>query len=78
MSQCTDVLRYMEDTGGITQAEAVAEFGCYRLSARIDDLKKRGIPIETNMVEKMNRYGKPVKFARYSIVKEVGLCSEAQ
>lgn len=55
MSQCTDILRFMEETGGITQAEAVTEFGCYRLSARINELKK---------------HGKPVSFARYSLQKE--------
>lgn len=70
MSQCTDILRFMEETGGITQAEAVTEFGCYRLSARINELKKRGIPIEAKPITKLNRYGKPVSFARYSIIKE--------
>lgn len=74
MSQCADILRYMEETGGITQAEAIAEFGCYRLSARISDLKKRGIPIAAKPITKLNRYGKPVSFARYSIIKGVEAC----
>lgn len=69
MSQRADALRYMEETGGITQAEAITEFGCYRLSARIEELKKRGVPIKTTPVTTLNRYGKPVSFARYSLVK---------
>lgn len=69
MSQCTNILRYMEEMGGITQAEAVTEFGCYRLSARIADLKAQGIPIKTETVKRKNRFGEPVSFARYSIAK---------
>ncbi len=78
MSQCTNILRYMEETGGITQAEAVTEFGCYRLSARIADLKAQGVPIKTEMVRRKNRFGEPVSFARYSIAKEAIPCSVEQ
>lgn len=70
MTQCEKILRYMEATGGITQAEAVTEFGCYRLSARIADLKAQGIPIKTETVKQKNRFGEPVTFARYSLQKE--------
>ena len=67
MSQCDMILRYMQDFGSITQLEAAQEFGCFRLSGRIYDLKQRGIPIERTMVSRKNRYGKSVSFARYAI-----------
>lgn len=68
MTQCEKILQYMEETGSITQAEAVSEFGCYRLSARIADLKKQGVAIKSEPVERKNRYGETVRFARYSLV----------
>lgn len=39
MTQCERILRHLQDYGSITQAEAVTEYGCYRLGARIWDLK---------------------------------------
>lgn len=41
-SQCQEILLYMRSHGSISQVEAVSVFGCYRLSARIFDLKKQG------------------------------------
>lgn len=52
------------------QAEAVTEYGCYRLGARIWDLKAQGVPIKSETVTGKNRYGERTCFARYSIIKE--------
>lgn len=71
MTQCDRILRHLQDYGSITQAEAVTEYGCYRLGARIFDLKARGVPIKSETVSGKNRYGERTSFARYSIVKEV-------
>lgn len=60
----------MQDYGSITQAEAVTEYGCYRLGARIWDLKAQGVPIRSETVTGKNRYGERTSFARYSIIKE--------
>lgn len=43
------VYEYLQDHEGITQADAIREFNCYRLSARIKDLRKKGIDIETEL-----------------------------
>ena len=43
MSQCEQILRYLEDVGSITPMEAIEQFGCLRLAARIADLKKLGV-----------------------------------
>lgn len=50
MTQCEKILQYMERNGSITQAEAVERFHCYRLGARIFDLKSKGFPIKTETV----------------------------
>lgn len=70
MTQCERILRHLQDYGSITQAEAVTEYGCYRLGARIFDLKARGVPIRSETVTGKNRYGELTCFARYSIIKE--------
>ena len=67
MTQTEKILKYMESGKGITQAEAVTEFGCYRLSARISDLRHEGYDISRDMVTRKNRYGEPVTFARYKL-----------
>ena len=67
MTQCERILRHLQDYGSITQAEAVTEYGCYRLGARIWDLKARGVPIKSETVTGKNRYGKRTCFARYSL-----------
>lgn len=69
MTQCERILRHLQDYGSITQAEAVTEYGCYRLGARIWDLKAQGIPIRSERVTGKNRYDESVSFSRYSIVK---------
>lgn len=61
MSQCDQILQFMKTHGGITQAEAVAHIKCYRLAARIADLKKRGHLIITEMTD---------GYATYSLIEE--------
>ncbi len=70
MTQCEMILRYMQDTGSITPWEAMREFGCMRLGARIYDLKRRGVPIRRETVQDTNRYGKTVSYARYRVAGE--------
>ena len=67
MTQCDRILRHLQDCGSITQAEAVTEYGCYRLGARIWDLKAQGVPIKSETVTGRNRYGERTSFARYSL-----------
>lgn len=67
MTQCERILRHLRDYGSITQAEAVTEYGCYRLGARIWDLRAQGVPIKSETVTGKNRYGERTCFARYSL-----------
>lgn len=50
-TQCQKILRYMKQNGGITQMDAMEHFRCYRLAARIADLRTRGYSIITDKSE---------------------------
>ena len=65
MTQRDMIVQYMQDTGSITPLDALREFGCMRLGARIFDLRKSGIEIRRVLEQRENRYGKRVSFARY-------------
>lgn len=67
MTQKEMILDYMRQTGSITTADAVAEIGCYRLAARISDLKRDGVKVKSEPVTSRNRWGKKVRFKRYSL-----------
>lgn len=71
MNQCDKILNHIKRYGSITQAEAVHFYGCYRLGARIADLKKQGVPIVSNRETALNRDNTPVTYARYSLGGDV-------
>ena len=66
-SQCNKILTYLQLGKSITPIEALELFGCFRLSARIADLRERGYTIKTETVTKKNDDGHTVNFARYSL-----------
>lgn len=66
MSQSNHILTFMRERGSITAIEALNHCDCFRLSARIHDLKEEGHKIESNMVKTMS--GKMV--AEYKLIKE--------
>lgn len=61
------ILDYIDDFGSITPLEAIRDIGCYRLSARIADIKKLGYPVKTEIVSVKNRRGTHSNIARYSL-----------
>lgn len=46
MTQCEKIIDYIDKHGEITQRDAIG-LGCYRLAARIHDLKEDGIKIDS-------------------------------
>lgn len=64
------LLKYMKKNGSLTQAEAAEKLGIWRLGARIYDLKRMGYPVKSEMVRDYNRYGTPIRYARYSLEVE--------
>lgn len=69
LSQQAQILEYLKTHRGISQAEAIDAFGCYRLGARIYDLKDRGYKVDVIMEDGVNRFGRPTRYARYFVTK---------
>lgn len=65
MTQSERILRHLEDYGSITQMDAIRDYGIMRLASRVDELRKAGHPIITEVVTGKNRYGEPTRWARY-------------
>ena len=66
-TQADRILQYMEQFGSITQLEAIKDLGCMRLASRISDLKRKGIPIKSEMVGVKNRFGETSYISQYSL-----------
>lgn len=62
MSQKATILNWLQREP-ITPAQALAYLGCFRLAARILEIKQDGYPVRAEMIETAN--GKHV--ARYSL-----------
>lgn len=67
-SQCDKVLNHLRLYGSIDPIQAIQEYGVLRLAARINDLRLSH-DIETHLVESVNRFGDPVRYARYVLKK---------
>ena len=66
MTQCEKILNYMRENGEITQRDAFG-LGCYRLGARIWDLKASGVDIKREMRSVRNADGSRSAIAVYSL-----------
>ena len=62
MSQEKQILGYLQSQGSITAIEALQEFGCFRLAARIADLRAKKHNIETHVGKENGK-----KFAIYRL-----------
>lgn len=71
MTQVERIEEYMRRHGSITTLEAMRDLGVLRLSARIYDLRAKGLEIDSDFVKAMNRYGENVHFNRYYFKEEV-------
>nr|DAF81395.1 MAG TPA: helix-turn-helix domain protein [Caudoviricetes sp.] len=65
MTQCERILKYLDEYGSITRAEAMNECGIANFTARISDLRRNGVALDVETVSQKNRYGENVRFARY-------------
>jgi len=50
-SQSFHILAYMKAGNGITGLEALNRFGCFRLPARIADIKKLGYDVKSELIK---------------------------
>lgn len=59
------VFRFISEFGSITSLEAITELGETRLSARIWELRHKGIHILTDWIQVKNRWGEARRVKRY-------------
>lgn len=64
-TQCDRILLYLQQNKSITALDAMREFGCMRLAARINDLRRNNIDIKSTTQSTINRYGDKVTVSRY-------------
>lgn len=64
MSQTTQIQKHLEKGKSLTAIQALNKYGCFRLAARIADLRNDGMNIKTTIVKlKNNKH-----IATYSMV----------
>jgi len=68
-SQSAHILAYLRDGNSLTPIAALTLFGCFRLGARIYDLKQEGHDIRTEIIETAG--GKRV--ARYYLAGQMSM-----
>lgn len=67
MRQVDAIRSFLLEGNSLTPIDALERFGCFRLAARIDDLRQEGLDIETI---KERRNGK--SYARYKLRDKQG------
>lgn len=65
MSQTTDILDYIETHGSIDPIRAMTELNVMRLASRINDLKKAGFPVITEI-----KTNGRTRWAEYRLAKD--------
>lgn len=61
-SQNKQILNYIQAGNSITPIDALQLFNCFRLSARIHDLRTQGYAIQKRMIQKGEK-----RFASYNL-----------
>lgn len=69
-TQCDLILDYMKQFGSINPLQALQDIGCFRLAARISDLKKQGYPIKSERVSYKNRLDEVKSYNEYRLMEE--------
>jgi biotin operon repressor len=73
MTQTQQIKAALQSGAAITPIDALNQFGCFRLAARIDELRKEGMDIET---VPQTRNGK--RYAAYVLRGQASLPFEAR
>ena len=69
MSQNDKVLNYLKEHKKITSMDAIRWLKITRLSARISDLRERGINIDSETVYKKDEDGNPIHYSVYTLIE---------
>lgn len=63
--QKSRILNHLERYKTLTSMQAFEQYGITRLASQINKLRNKGYDIATIMMEGENRYGEPVRYAKY-------------
>jgi len=69
LTQKEKVLRHLQEVGALTPVQAFFDYSIMRLAAIVFDLKDDGYDIETIMLKSQNKFGEPVRYAQYKLIK---------
>lgn len=69
MTQNQKILQHMRLHGSITPLEALRDYGCMRLAARIADLRRQGVVINAELEKGLGRNGERITYTRYRIAE---------
>lgn len=72
MTKTQAVLQWLQTGSSISSMEAIQNFGATRLSAIIFNLRRKGYNIEAVTCEGTDRFGNPMRFARYYLRESDG------
>ena len=67
MTQCEQIIDYLHQFGSITPMEAFADLGITKLATRVSEMRKDGMEFNIETVKSTNRFGKRVRYAKYSL-----------
>lgn len=72
-TQSASIRSWLEAGKTITAGEALKQFSCFRLAARINDLRMSGMQISSRQIAVTNAQGKKVRVAEYELAKKVSV-----
>ena len=67
MTQKEQILDYLQRFKTITPMDAFADLGITKLATRVSEMRRDGVEFNIESVKSKNRFGKTVRFAKYSL-----------
>lgn len=64
------IIEYLRVFGSITPMEAFVDLGITKLATRISEMRRDGFNFKIESVKSKNRFGKSVRYAKYSMMEE--------
>jgi hypothetical protein len=69
MNQGERIKLYLKTGKGLTGLDALRMFGCFRLGARVLELKQEGFEIDSQYVYRTNKFGEKIRVKKYYSAK---------
>ncbi len=71
MTQREQIIDYLQRFKTITPMEAYGDLGITKLATRISEMRRDGMEFKIETVKRKNRFGRTVRYARYSFLDTV-------